>query len=49
MIKNVWSDDNRTNLETESYNDINYRDMEAQIEENDEYMDDIISGLYRNR
>lgn len=49
MIKNAWSDDNRTNLETESYNDINYRDMEAQIEENDEYMDDIISGLYRNR
>jgi len=30
-----------------SYNEINRRDFENQIEENEEYLDDIISGLYR--
>jgi hypothetical protein len=49
MIEDSWKDDNRTNHETESYNDINYRDMEAQIEENEEYLDDIIAGRYRNQ
>ena len=34
--------DNRT----ESYRDINQRDFESQIEENEDYMDDIIAGLY---
>ena len=47
MIKTVWNDDNRSNQEIESYNEINYRDFEAQIEENEKYLDDIISGLYR--
>jgi hypothetical protein len=49
MIENSWKDDNRTNRETESYNDVNYRDFEAQIEENEDYLDDILAGIYRNR
>ncbi|ADZ10375.1 hypothetical protein Metbo_2160 [Methanobacterium lacus] len=40
-----YSPDEDTN--TESYSEINRRDFEAQIEENEEYMDDIIAGLYR--
>ena len=49
MIKNAWKDDNMNNGNSESYSDINYRDFEAQIEENEEYLDDIIAGLYRNQ
>ena len=32
--------------DSESYRDINQRDFAAQVDENDEYMDDIIAGLY---
>lgn len=49
MIEDSWKDDNMDNSNSESYSDINYRDFEAQIEENDEYMDDILAGIYRNR
>ncbi|UTB31567.1 MAG: hypothetical protein NKF70_08435 [Methanobacterium sp. ERen5] len=47
MLKAVWNDDYQSNQEIESYNDINNRDFEAQIEENEEYLDDILAGLYR--
>lgn len=38
--------DDKMTKKSESYMDINQRDVEAQIEENEEYLDDIIAGLY---